>query len=421
METLYMMTTDRKTSIVVLLACALLSQASYSQTKPSSRNIVQKEKTVAAPTPVNKYAAVDQKALQIPDSYTKNIDGIATYISNNFSSSKDKARASYVWIASNIQYDLENMFAINFYEKKQDRIEKALKTRKGICSNYAALFNVLCQKLGIKSFVVEGYTKQNGFADYIPHAWCAAYIDTAWFLFDPTWGSGYVLNARFYNKLNNFYFMASPAELIKSHMPFDYLWQFLYYPVSNQEFYEGNSAQNSTKPFFNYPDSIAAYEQLSEMDYYKAAVLRIEKNGVKNAMIFDRSRQLRQEIENDRQNRIINDYNASVNEHNLSVRSYNIFIEYRNKQFKPMKSDPEIQAMLDSASGQLNAAKKILNQIKNAHANTVIQVDNFRKQIADLDAQIAEQQHWLKQYFSKGKSGRKSMFTTYTIFGIPVK
>ncbi len=80
------------------------------------------------------------------------------------------------------------MYAINFYEKKEDKIAKPLKTRKGICENYADLFNDICLKSGIKSYVIEGYTKVNGFTEYILHAWCAAVIDSSWFLFDSNMG-----------------------------------------------------------------------------------------------------------------------------------------------------------------------------------------------------------------------------------------
>lgn len=51
------------------------------------------------------------------------------------------------------------MYAINYYEKKEDKIAKPLQTRQGICENYAALFTDICQKAGILAFVVEGYVK----------------------------------------------------------------------------------------------------------------------------------------------------------------------------------------------------------------------------------------------------------------------
>ncbi|MEO6832806.1 MAG: transglutaminase-like domain-containing protein [Chitinophagaceae bacterium] len=95
----------------------------------------------AEKTSMPSYAAIDKKALQIPDSLTKTTDGIAHYINANFQNESDKSRAIFIWVASNIQYDLANMYAINFYEKAEDKIAKALNTRKGICENYVNLFN----------------------------------------------------------------------------------------------------------------------------------------------------------------------------------------------------------------------------------------------------------------------------------------
>ena len=291
---------------------------------------------------VNEYAATDKKALAIPDSLTKTTDNIAVYIKTNFTKDIDKSRAIFIWIATNIQYDIDNIYTINFYEKKQEKIAKALKNRKGICENYAAVFNDVCLKVGIKSYVVEGYTMQSGFTDYLPHAWCAALIDGSWFLFDPTWGSGYISNAKFYRKINNDYFKAQPARLIKSHMPFDYLWQFLNYPVTNQEFYEGKIQQNKSKPFFNYVDSINVFEKQNHLAQLTDIARRIEKNGLKNSMLFDRLQHVKMEIENikiETQNaeekEKVGFYNSATGYYNDGVNSLNEFIQYRNKEFAP--------------------------------------------------------------------------------------
>ena len=118
-------------------------------------------------------------------------------------------------------------------------------TLPGFVFSDAALFTKIAGGCGIKSFVVEGYTKQNGFADFIPHAWAAANIDAVWYMFDPTWGSGYINGGKFYKKINNEYFKTPPAVLLKSHIPFDYLFQLVNYPITNQEFYEGKIIQNN--------------------------------------------------------------------------------------------------------------------------------------------------------------------------------
>jgi len=369
---------------------------------------------------VNEFSAIDKKALQLPDSLTKTTDLIASYITSNFSTDKDKSRAIFIWVASNIQYDIDNMFAINFYEKKEDKIAKPLKTRKGICENYASLFTDICIKSGLKSFVIEGYTKQNGFTDYIPHAWSAALIDTSWFLFDPTWGSGYVNGGKFFKKINNDYFKAHPATFIKSHIPFDYLWQFLNYPITNQEFYEGKTQQNKTKAYFSFKDTLQAYEKLSHIDQLISSAYRVEKNGVKNSMVFDRLQHLKLEIENDRHTKTVNSYNSAVVDYNEAINGLNEFINYRNKQFTPKKSDPEIQSMLDVPDNKLKEAKNKLGEISSTDVNTVNMIRQLTKSIDDASKQMKEQQDWLKLYFSKSKSGRKSMFYKVTWFGIPL-
>jgi len=372
---------------------------------------------------VNPYAEIDKKALALPDSLTKSTTDIAKYITTNFQTDKEKVRAVFIWTATNIEYDAANMFAINFYEEKEAKIAKPLLTRKGICENYAALFNDICGRAGIKSFVIEGYTKQNGFTDYIPHAWCVAMIDSSWFMFDPTWGSGYINGGKFYKKINNDYYKVEPATLIKSHMPFDYLWQFLNYPVTNQEFYEGKTQQDRSKPFFNYSDSIQTFRALGPIDQLKSSAGRIERNGIKNSMIFDRLQHIKLEIERDRVNTIVSQYNSAVADYNASINYVNEFIGYRNKQFTPMKPDPEIQEMIDRAENKLVSAKTKLSEIKEPDANITASSTQLTTAIENLAVQVKEQKDWLKVYFSKGKSGRKSMFyeKKVTWFGIPVK
>jgi len=372
---------------------------------------------------VNPYAEIDKKALALPDSLTKSTTDIAKYITTNFQTDKEKVRAVFIWTATNIEYDAANMFAINFYEEKEAKIAKPLLTRKGICENYAALFNDICGRAGIKSFVIEGYTKQNGFTDYIPHAWCVAMIDSSWFMFDPTWGSGYINGGKFYKKINNDYYKVEPATLIKSHMPFDYLWQFLNYPVTNQEFYEGKTQQDRSKPFFNYSDSIQTFRALGPIDQLKSSAGRIERNGIKNSMIFDRLQHIKLEIERDRVNTIVSQYNSAVADYNASINYVNEFIGYRNKQFTPVKPDPEIQEMIDRAENKLVSAKTKLSEIKEPDANITASSTQLTTAIENLAVQVKEQKDWLKVYFSKGKSGRKSMFyeKKVTWFGIPVK
>src|SRR5712675_3659434 len=76
----------------------------------------------APPATPDPYAAIDKKALLIPDSLTRSTEGISSYINANFHSNPEKVRAAFIWVASSIRYDVPNMYAINYYEKKEDKI-----------------------------------------------------------------------------------------------------------------------------------------------------------------------------------------------------------------------------------------------------------------------------------------------------------
>ena len=368
------------------------------------------------------FAAIDKKALQIPEDQTKSTQQIASYISSNFSSDKDKARAVFVWVASNISYDIENMYSVNIHDNDQDKMAKSLQTRKGICENYANLFTDICNKAGIKSFVIAGYTKQNIQIDLLSHAWSAALIDGKWFLFDPTWGSGYVSNGKFTKKLNDKFFRVNPEVSIKTHMPFDFLWQFLEYPITNQEFYDGKIQQNKAKSKFNFKEELAVWETQTELQQVKSAAARVEKNGVLNSLIFDQLKYLKLQAENIQQNDIANRYNAAAASYNDGILGYNDFINYRNRQFKPQLQDQAIQEMIDNAEINLEKAKTILREMPEANLSTTNMIKQLRKALDDASANVAEQKTWLETYFSKGKMIRKTMFfeRKATLFGIPL-
>ncbi len=85
-----------------------------------------------------------------------------------------------------------------------------------------------------------------------------------------------------------------------------------------------------------------------------------------------------------------------------------------------MRPDAGIQAMLDSASNPYSLAKMQLSRIKDPGPNITGTMGSLQKQMNDFSQQLEEQEVWLAKYFSKGKSGRKGMFTKVTWFGIPV-
>ena len=366
------------------------------------------------------YSLVDAKMAVIPASSTTSTDAIAKYINSNFKTETDKIRAVFYWTASNISYDVANMFAVNFNETEQEKIAKTLRTRKGVCIHYAVVFNELSQKTGIQSYIIDGYTKQNGKVGDLAHAWTAAKIDKKWYIFDPTWGSGYVNNGRFSKKINNYYFKADPTKIIASHIPFDYLWQFSNYPITNGEFYEGKIQINKNKKYFDFEKEIAKYNALSEADQLFASAERIEKNGLKNAMILERYEGKKQQLTYLRQNTNIEKLNAIVNEMNEAVVLLNDFIHYRNNKFKPAFSDDEISSMIEIPRAKLVKCQNDIYSVGAVGNKNASNVASIKSSIGAALAQADEHSLFVKKYLSASKIVRKTMFSKVSWFGAPL-
>ncbi len=356
------------------------------------------------------YTSIDKTMLNIPHSHTQTTLTIANYINKKFSTQSEKARAAFIWVASNLKYDIDNMFEKENYQKNEEIIVNTLKTRKGVCRHYAAVFADISNKLGITTYVISGYTKQNNEVDNISHAWCVAYLDSSWQLFDPTWGSGSISKNKFIRNINNYYYKTNPEKLIQSHMPFDPMWQLLKYPITNQEFYDGKFETDKDKPYFNFNDSIAAYEKLSKEEQLKASANRIEQNGLKNAMIKEMFQYLSSEIENIKILEINNRYNEAVNSYNEAIRLYNVFINFKNKQFTPYKEDNEIIQMTADVELALNKSLNKLNEIKKPDTQTTRLMNKAYKNINDLIKKNNEQKEFVDKYCNTSKSTRKTLF-----------
>ena len=366
------------------------------------------------------YALVDTKMAAIPTNATTSTTAIAKYIESNFKNDSDKIRAAFYWTASNIRYDVVNMYAVNYNESVQDKIESALKSKKGVCIHYASIFNDLLEKMGIQTYVIEGYNKQNGKVADLAHAWNAARIDNKWYLFDPTWGSGYVNKGQFFKKLNNAYFKADPTKIIASHIPFDYLWQFLNYPITNAEFYEGKIQINKTKKYFDFDKEIIVYNALSETDQLFESAERIEKNGLKNTLILERYEGKKKQLVILRKNSNLDKLNAIVNEMNEAVLLLNDFIHYRNNKFKPAFSDDQINAMIQTPKEILAKCQNDIYTVGSVGEENTAYVASIKKILSKNLAQADEHALFVKDYLSKSKLVRKTMFSKVSWFGVPL-
>ncbi len=150
------------------------------------------------------------------------------------------------------------------------------------------------------------------------------------------------------------------------------------------------------------------------MDKLTASAERIEKNGVKNTMIFDRLSYKKSKIKYIKESKINEDFNRIVDLYNEGIRELNEYIHFRNKQFKPNIPDKELARMIQDPKEKLLESQELLvNLDKSNSAN----VNSMRRGILQTIQQVAEQEMFVNNYLSKSKMVRKTMFTKTTWAG----
>lgn len=189
----------------------------------------------------NQYRKADSIA-RLYDGYSLyNLPELANNLTGQLTDERDKIRAIYTWVSTNISNDFDTYFRnkvkrykyrnnqekLSDWNRKVSRIlfKNLLTEYKSICSGYAYLVNELAIHTGLKCKIINGYGKisekeilQKGNPN---HAWNAIKIDGEWFFLDTTWSSGiYKIGERkFINEFNDTYFLVSPDLFILNHYP----------------------------------------------------------------------------------------------------------------------------------------------------------------------------------------------------------
>ncbi|MBW3130788.1 transglutaminase domain-containing protein [Hymenobacter profundi] len=403
-------------SVLRLCACgSILFFSSFSAQAQHSR--------LPTTPPTNPFAAVDKLALQLPDSAAHSTRGIARYITATFTSDTDKARAIYIWLARNIRYDVEKASQITLrHDSEENILRETLATRMGVCQQYADLFTDIAIRVGLPAYTVSGFTKQADYVDYIPHAWCAAQLNGSWYLFDPTWGAGYTHAGRFVQRTNNAYFKVKAAQFITNHMPFDPLWQLQAYPITARQFSIGKISNLERKVPFSFADSIQLYQRQDTLVRLQAVTRRIQQNGIQDPVVYNKLVSIRQQMENYRvhqHNAAIHSYNEVVHLYNGSIFSFNKFIEYRNAQFLPKKTDEELTGMIYA---EVQKIKLVQEKMAGLPAEGVGPAERgqLQQQIQEIADKILEQQAFVAKYCATGKLLRRTLFASYMWYGRPL-
>lgn len=379
--------------------CLLLLSASAQQKKPA-----------VATVPAITY-------VQIPDSVTGSPATMAAWLVSHTENQTALLRSLYAWMSSHINYDVVNTFQPGYYKDTADAINKTLQTRTAVCEGYASLYMAVARRAGIPAMLVTGYPLTAGRPDNASHAWVAVQLDNDWKMIDPTWGSGSVNNNKYTPRLTWRHFLAEPHEYLKTHVPFDPLFQFSEYPLRHDEIRDGKWTGGTDQPVFVFRDTLAAFNKMSSLAKAENMAARIGRFGVTNQLISIEQtfliNQLTVERQNARimaQNQVADQINECSRLYNRLTNTFNDYVNFRNKQFAPARPDQEIREWVDGMARQSDEVEK--------KARTLTVTDPGNRQVLrevldanmQLRSRITDEQAFVTKYIKTGKMFRKSLF-----------
>jgi len=112
------------------------------------------------------------------------IETLSAEICSGLETDLEKIQALYKWVSTNIKYNY--IKALNIESGYLPNNEETLKSKTGICYDYASLLCAMLRSQGIYAQLATG--KLNG-DTY--HAWNRVYVNGAWKMLDATFGNKY--------------------------------------------------------------------------------------------------------------------------------------------------------------------------------------------------------------------------------------
>jgi hypothetical protein len=318
------------------------------------------------------YKYIDSIMRICPAQNTRSAENIAKYIAGKFSSNADRLRAAYSWVAQHISYDVEKMYTGVTYKEESEVVGQTLKSRKTVCSGYVMTFKAIAEKLGLQIVTVTGYTKQNGQVDEMSHAWAAVKYNGEWRLIDPTWSAGYVQSGAYHKRFTDKWFLVKPDKIIKSHIPFDPVLQFSYFPLNGNEFLLGKSADSVTARFYSFPDTLKIIGKLTEKERLIAENRRIRSMGIANSSV-------RKHIEHNKKQLDYLEHNEMVDRYNEAADLYNVAVSLFNKQSANGRK---------TAKSKLDKAAELIDMIQNPDKELGASIRELKEMISELKSQI---------------------------------
>lgn len=337
-----------------------------------------------------------QHAKNTPDKFNKNIPALVKYLIQDAKSDQEKAYVLFVWIVDYLEYDDQ---AIDIDRRINRTIYDILNRKKGICFDYATLYQRLCEEAGIVCYRVDGYAFGRLGSRSLPstpnHSWNAILIDQNWQLLDPTWG--FVMD-ELSIKYETSYFLTPPELFIINHLPANPSWQLLDCIVSKKAFERGTvaiqNAIDSSTQCIGYRDSLARFSKLSfiEQRLWEAKATFQFYPSPDNQRFYAQ---------------VVFDYGVSLSEQADSVQingSLNSFITLQREAIRYCSNTDSLTTLQDwqkefLAGLYINLAVG-LSQMDDATENTISEAIDYLKDAERLLTQLPSESYY-RQYAKK--------------------
>jgi hypothetical protein len=287
----------------------------------------------------------------------KDYTSLAVKLTSSFNDNRDKARAIFTWIATNINYDINQ----SIYKQQKETIglvaDRAFNQRKGVCMHYAMLFDAMCKAVGLESYYITGYTRDDlGNFQSEAHAWSAIVIEGKTFMIEPTWAAGYKENGKFISEFNDAFFLVDPTKFIYTHMPFDPMFQCVSNPLEHQVFIENKIDKDLLNSGnYNFIDTIRKHQFLPPLNKATAKFERCSSlQHFNNAIVIKELNYLEEDINYVK-------FDLSIDLSNKAVELINQVSTELNAQGKLDEKD--LIEKLNQANYFLNGADDYLNPI----------------------------------------------------------
>ncbi len=211
--------------------------------KPDTGAVLEAAKVVDMLSLVNK-EKVEAVLKSAPERSKSNLLNLCRHLKANQESLSllEKAWLAYRWMCLNMEH-VHHEAEKHTKKRKSTKLlesttpEGLFRAGKASAAGFTALFKQIAGEMGVVSVCVQGILRGDDDPEKCMeaksnHEWNAISIEGKWYLVDTMCGAGKVVEDKFAQQFDDYYFCTSPQRFIRTHYPEEDKWQLMDPPVS---------------------------------------------------------------------------------------------------------------------------------------------------------------------------------------------